>query len=424
MYKVSKYNVVVPRFSGDSTKFLVFNTYSGSLCALDDKAYIALMLCDENHKDFKAMIDQGLVVDAGVDEFQKVVDDYNEYVFDNSPDTLQLTIAMTTVCNLHCCYCFENKCPVFMSDETMEDIVNYVDSVLSSNRGIKNLRVTWFGGEPLLCYDNVVLLSNELMLLCDSLDVHYSSGIITNGLLLSEDRANCLSKHGVTSVQITLDGMPSDCVLLKGGIEYDYDHLIARLPIIASYLRTNVRLNVCKLNLDGIDKVFHRLISIGDKVPYSKVYFSRIEKYSDGISDDDILNEDLFANLVDAWRHEAVRMGVPYSVLSRFPKRRKAYCGSMQKLSKAIGPDGKLYVCEHCIGESNRVIGNVKDGVLDDTEYNNFIKEPLMDKCKTCRLLPVCFGGCPANRVLYGLPVNCDLFEQTVKAELELMFLK
>lgn len=63
-----------------------------------------------------------------------------------------------------------------------------------------------------------------------------------------------------------------------------------------------------------------------------------------------------------------------------------------------------LYKCWNDIGEISKAVGNINFGEnsLQSTklisEYSScdFFEDP---KCKECKLLPVCMGGCPHSRV-------------------------
>ena len=401
----------------------VLNTYTGSLCRLNRDSYKAMTQCDSSHSDFRAMVEQGLLVNSNTDEFRRVMCEYEKYVSNEEPELLQFTIAMTTACNLRCMYCFENKPTVTMDNAAMDGIVNYVTRILREHPGIKRFHVTWFGGEPLLDFNKLITMSDKFISICSKLDIQYRSVIITNGILLTTERVVQLKDHGINAAQITLDGSPEDCARLKKGSISAFSDLMNRLPQIAKHLNIRIRLNTCVENQEGVIRAFNTLTELGSEMPYNLVYFSRIEDYSNDMSGCTVMKMPLFNEMIAECHKEAIARGVSWRKLSRFPKRRKAYCGSMQKLSHTVGPRGEIYVCEHCIGANEHVIGNVFNGTLNDEKRNRFIYKPLMKKCEGCNLLPMCLGGCPANRLLHDLPMDCDSFRKTVEYEV-LMWLK
>ena len=322
-FKKSAYTILIP-----TDKYTIaYNSYSGSLCKLDEKGVACLENLDESSPFFSAMVSQGLIVDKHLDEFARVIREYNDYIRADDPETLQYTIALTTACNLRCIYCFEEShVPEYADQETMDAIVKYVRKELEAHPSVKNLHIT--------------------------------ASMISNGLLITEERLRKLHEYGLSSVQITLDGSPEDCERFKKGRKEDFEQLIRNLPVFESICRIKVRLNACVDNIPGILDMYRRLTQLAP--PISKVYISKIEKYFDSCADFTALTESDYTDLVGDMMQEALVCGSSFQTVSRFPKRRKAYCGSMQKLSSAIGPDGSLYVCEHFIADKTHAIGNVR----------------------------------------------------------------
>ena len=89
---------------------------------------------------------------------------------------LSLTIAPTTACNFRCSYCYESgidKKVTKSVDKSIADIIDFVKSF----KHTEYLRVTWYGGEPLLMFDFIKQLSERFMEMFDN----YEAFIITNG---------------------------------------------------------------------------------------------------------------------------------------------------------------------------------------------------------------------------------------------------
>lgn len=416
-YKKSAYTILIPR----DQYTIAYNSYSGSLCKLDVEGVACLENLDESSPFFSAMVGQGLVVDSDLEEFERVIREYNEYIHDDAPETMQYTIALTTACNLRCIYCFEEShVPEFASPETMDAIVNYIKKELAAHPSVKNLHITWFGGEPMLTYEQIISMSETLIDACHGQNVRYSASMITNGLLLTEEKLRNLHVHGLSSVQITLDGSPEDCEKLKKGKKQDFEQLINNLPLFERICKIKVRLNACLDNLPGIIGMYRALTQLNP--PLAKVYISKIEKYCDSCAPFTAMSESAYTDLICDMMQEAVSLGGSFQTITRFPKRRKAYCGSMQKLSGAVGPDGSLYVCEHFIADKTHAIGNVKDKLpadfKNDTEYSDFTALPYHAGCAMCDLFPVCLGGCPANRLYHRIPLDCGEFRKNTINEL------
>ena len=66
---------------------------------------------------------------------------------------------------------------------TVQD--NIIEFVKKNIYRYKDMRVEWFGGEPLLCMDIIEKLSASFIEICRKAHKGYSAGITTNGYLLS-----------------------------------------------------------------------------------------------------------------------------------------------------------------------------------------------------------------------------------------------
>lgn len=95
---------------------------------------------------------------------------------------LSLTILPTLECNFRCVYCYE----AVKKNEIMDkNVQTKVVKMIERGVGIlKNLHITWMGGEPLLCFGIIDNLSQKILEICAKGSIKYSAGIITNGYLL------------------------------------------------------------------------------------------------------------------------------------------------------------------------------------------------------------------------------------------------
>lgn len=118
---------------------------------------------------------------------------------------LELILMPTERCNFRCTYCYEDFSVGRMSGEVRQG----VKALLSRRAGeLDQLRLSWFGGEPLIA-DDVVLdvsgFAQELSRRHGGLD--YRAGVTTNGYRLSAELARKLAAAGVLDYQISLDGL-------------------------------------------------------------------------------------------------------------------------------------------------------------------------------------------------------------------------
>ncbi len=119
-------------------------------------------------------------------------------------ERLHLVLMPTEACNFRCVYCYER----FQHGRMEPRVVGGLKRLLTRRAAeLRQLFLSWFGGEPLLApdvIDDVMLHAGRLRKRHASLAV--VSDITTNGYLLTPARARRLLDLGVTDYQIPFDG--------------------------------------------------------------------------------------------------------------------------------------------------------------------------------------------------------------------------
>ncbi len=131
-----------------------------------------------------------------------------KYYFQHSP---QIVFEMTETCNMRCEYCVygENYNPLDRYNSKLDDISirNFLTAFIKETdkrlRNFKKLRVGFYGGEPLLCF-------NTIKSVVEYFSDKYQDDIVewdmtTNATLLNTDIINFLIKHKFRLL-ISLDG--------------------------------------------------------------------------------------------------------------------------------------------------------------------------------------------------------------------------
>jgi uncharacterized protein len=90
-----------------------------------------------------------------------------------------------------------------MPTDIREAICRYV----ASQHDLERLEISWFGREPLLAPNVVIGLTRYFHVHSQDRSIRYSTGMITNGSLLTPDVAEEIIPYGIHSFQITLDGV-------------------------------------------------------------------------------------------------------------------------------------------------------------------------------------------------------------------------
>ena len=155
------------------------------------------------------------------------------------------TILTTTDCNARCFYCYElGAARVPMSEETARETADYI----ARARGGADVRLHWFGGEPLYNRNAIEIITDRLR----ELGISYTSVMTTNGYYLDrETAAHAVGGWCLRRVQITLDGTREIYNKTKAYIDRnDPDPYGRVLENIGHCLDAGIAVQL-RLNMDG-----------------------------------------------------------------------------------------------------------------------------------------------------------------------------
>lgn len=117
---------------------------------------------------------------------------------------LSLKIILTEQCNFRCATCYENLSLARMSKRVAQGIKNLITAHLPN---IKYLSVDWLGGETLIATDIIYDISDHILTEISGREIHFVSGIATDGLQLRVNTFKKLLSRGVKDYQIILGGV-------------------------------------------------------------------------------------------------------------------------------------------------------------------------------------------------------------------------
>lgn len=119
------------------------------------------------------------------------------------PRAFELIIMPTEQCNFRCVYCYEDFSIGRMSPQTVQAIKWLLERRIPR---LRQLHLSWFGGEPLAAKDICLDISEHAHELAVRHGVHFTGTVTTNGWLLTVPLLRKLSALKQRSFQITLDG--------------------------------------------------------------------------------------------------------------------------------------------------------------------------------------------------------------------------
>ena len=138
-----------------------------------------------------------------------------------------------------------------------------MNSVLTQLKELGIISVTLTGGEPLLRTDLV-----EIVRKCAALG-YDDVTLLTNGVLLTANRAEELLEAGVTTVNISLDGIEKIHDEIRG-LKGVFGKITSALKLLADlkqkkyrYLKVNINLTLMKPNLPDVIAVANLVRELG-----------------------------------------------------------------------------------------------------------------------------------------------------------------
>ena len=313
-------------------------------------------------------------------------------------DVLGLVLVPTTGCNFACPYCFEERKPnVSMSDRVARQLIGFI----KGHPNAKSINLTWYGGEPLLAFGRIQQLLEAFKTeLSIPIAKHH---MVTNGYLLTPEVADFMGKHGLKSVQITLDGTEEQhnrTRCLKGNSAGTFEHILSNIDVLLKHqpqIKVSIRVNVNKSNADDFFPLYSMLSKRwSDKSIYIYPGFIR-EDTPDGknlcsrcITVDD--GPEFFSML----RNRGANLNHRTKLVDKG-------CMANQINSYIVGPKGEIYKCWNDVSNPKRIVGYIHRKQLSNSNllYKYMTETSPFDDptCRQCGVMPLCSGGCAWYRM-------------------------
>lgn len=341
---------------------------------------------------FDAMKEKGMIVESEQDEYKNLMDNWQQE--DTTTDKFTIIINPTMDCNLRCWYCYEKHCIASrMSPETICSIKKLLEKKFES--GLKNLNIAFFGGEPLLYFqETVVPILRYAKEKCSEHNVTLHIGFTTNGVLLSEREIEELKCYESVDLQITLDGdrETHDMTRCTQKGEPTYQKIIDNIKKgIAAGFHIMVRMNYTQDNAQSfinVIKEFRNLSEMEKKLlsfSFHKVWQeSSLEK-----------TESVIVETRQNFQEEGFHVHLPV-------EENEMRCYADKENQIVINYNGDLYKCtaRDFTSESKEgILSNEGELIWNETYYKRMSLKSGNDTCKQCILFPICHGGCTQEKL-------------------------
>lgn len=403
--KASKYNC----YLSSVDRGIIYNNSTDYISELVKHLY-ELFRQNQDHPEaisklapelFQHLVNHHFIVESDVDEEQQILDKW--IAEDQNGDNLQLTINPTMQCNLQCYYCYEEHSKgTYMKPATIEATLAHIRRQIDSGK-FRRISISFFGGEPLLYFKQVVkpLLEKVKEMKSDhvEINIHFTSNIT---LLTNEILQYLLPWK--PSFQITIDGNEFIHNMVKQlpGKKSAYRIAIKNIrTLLAHNLAVAIRFNYTAKTLDYFYDVINDLKPLSDQEKmFANINFHRI--WQDTRIPDSELQPKVL-QIENAFREAGLFV---ISSTSRTIGR----CYADVENSLVINYDGRIYKCtarpfdeEHSEGvlqPDGSILWNERHQKRLAVRYCNTV-------CHRCIIFPLCHGGCSQNRLESLTPNGC-----------------
>jgi len=395
--KFSMYNSFLPF----EEKMLAYNSVNDKFLLLEPALYDLLQATinesnpkglQEIHPDyFDALVQNGFVVDKKKDEYAEVRD----WIIKTDQDDsfFNIIINPTMNCNFKCWYCYEDHIRNSrMTENMIEKVFRLIDNVTTSEK-IKKLYLGWFGGEPLLYFNKVILPILEYAnRITEEKNIDFESNITTNGYLINQKIIDNFIRYKVVHNQITLDGHRDlhDSIRNVNKKRGSYDEIVNNIKLLCkNSISTTLRINFTDETLDTILNVIDDITDMGNEdrqwlnISFHQVWQTK-EKENLEISEK-------LKTIKKTFRDNSFFVaGYTQNVIQNS-------CYADKTNEVVINYNGDVFKCTaRDFTKNNREGILTENGTIDWFEKNTFrLNAKLNNKpCQSCSILPLCGSGC------------------------------
>lgn len=391
--KQSKYNCILQ----DNTGMVIYNAATDQLVALTpqlanifNESKAAPEKIKAQHAElYDHLLQKGIFVCDDADETEAYIRKREEY--ERSSGEYTITINPTLACNMSCWYCYEShKNMPAMSADVKQSVLLLIDKLLADNK-LKKLNLSFFGGEPLLYFDKVVVdIINHAKMQCKAFDAKLSIHFTTNAYLLTDNVLKQLEGLDV-SFQITIDGgkQVHDSVRKTKGGEPTYARIVEHIHQTLSHgFPVGVRFNYTAKSIpsfiDVVKDVSHLQQEQKQLVNFT---FQRVWQDNEG---DASQVEQQVEHIERAFEQAGLFVNNAKSYIV-------PYCYADGVNTAVVNYNGDLFKCT-----ARDFAPKSKEGTLaaDGTlRWNERLRKRMSirhgsDTCLQCRIYPICHGGC------------------------------
>ena len=344
------------------------------------------------------LIREEFIIPKSFDEVKWCKMKKNQMIY--SSDDLEVLLIPTNACNFRCTYCFQNHVENYMSEEVEQRIVKFFEKKIPKS---KMLRLGLFGGEPLLCADQLLRLSSAADRICKENGVPLAGEISTNGYLLTPDLFQKFLKVRIYDFQVCVDGPMEQHNTTRPHMnsQDSFSVIMNNLKEIKNKIKGRfsftIRINLTPSVEPHLDLFLQELAKDFSGNMQFHIVIQCVRNWGGNTITPDQIVED-----------ESIRYKKWYSRIRELGMRGAdalyftpfAYCTAYQKNAYIIDYDASILKCTHTQQDDNRIgcldkWGNISQ--LDEWKESKWLVSDNTrnesEKCERCVLYPFCMEG-------------------------------
>ena len=349
---------------------------------------------------YSKLEDGNFIVNDDVYEPDLVLEKYNNSVKEKN---YKLVILPTLQCNFKCWYCIQSHDKGKMGKEMLHRIYKHIEYMIIEKK-IKSISLEWFGGEPFMCFKNVINpISIFTKNICKEFNVPFFSSATTNGFFLTQDVVDKLKEYNFKGFQITIDG-DRECHnnVRKSKTKSSFDEILNNIKYICSQLDDcliKLRINYDESNLNP-KKIITQINEIISSEYRNKIEFAFRRVWQ-----------------VKAFNDEHEKLKELYSILQKdgygtsidiIPNYTPCYTSRIYY--NTISFNGGVYKCTVKKDLQKDSLGYLDENGIIQWRVKDFEKiyhRPLFRNktCMACKYLPICMGPCTQKYETNGLKI-------------------
>ncbi len=398
MHKLSKY--IHHALYGNTV--LLYNALTDIVVPIEKNDFVILQKFFDNLDSFKVQkpklydkfIDWGFIIPINELEIDYIRYKNKKEIFNTR--FYRLTINPTLDCNMSCWYCTVDAAGVTrpnqrMNDTIVESIKKYI-TFLVERKNIDGLFLDWFGGEPMLYFNEVIKpISLHAKALVKKYNLGFTHHITSNGYLIDNKIINEFNEILLNSFQITIDGNKEKHNKVRKHFgQSSYDKILTNINALCENIeniKITLRINYDNKTLNGIKDIIPSIKKHNrNKIDIS---FQKVFQIKTAGEEN--------KKLLEA-KKEFEKAGFTVSYWAYRPQSFFT-CYSDKYSHAVINYDGNVFKCTARDYSNENKVGELGvDGIIkwDEMKLAKMFSNATFENevCLKCNMLPLCFGPC------------------------------